>query len=282
MQKLLAVTAFTALAILAIPSRAADPPPVQLAEVYHDGDTVDLSAYLVSEKYDGVRGWWDGQQLITRSGQVIAAPVWFTAHLPATPLEGELWAGRGKFEQASGTVRKTIPDDAEWRQLRYMIFDLPRHGSTFDARVVAIKALVKAAGDPWLQAVQQVPAGSAAELRKQLREIVAAGGEGLMLHRRDSLYSAGRGADLLKYKPYDDTEAVVVGYTPGKGKYEGMLGALLVQRPDGTRFGIGSGLSDEQRRKPPTIGSTITYAYTGMTKGGLPRFARFLRVREPQ
>lgn len=272
-----------ALALLAISaiSHAADAPPIQLAETYHLGDPIDLDTYYVSEKYDGVRAWWDGMQLITRSGQVIAAPEWFAAHLPATTLEGELWAGRGKFEQTSGIVRKKTPNDAEWQNLRYMIFDLPQHSGIFAERLKAIAAIVHDSGDPWIRAVEQSHIGSQADLSARLNAIVAAGGEGLMLHRRNALYTAGRGPDLLKLKPYDDAEAVVVGYTPGKGKYEGMLGSLLVQRADGLRFGIGSGLSDAQRRNPPAIGSAITYAYNGETEAGLPRFARFLRVREP-
>jgi DNA ligase-1 len=277
-------TLAVALALFAIsaPSKAADAPPVQLAETYHLGDAIDLDAYFVSEKYDGVRAWWDGQQLITRSGQIIAAPAWFTAHLPAITLEGELWAGRGKFEDASGTVRKKTPDEAEWRKLQYMIFDLPQNPGIFAQRLKAISALVKANGDPWIRTVEQTRIDSQADLNARLNAIVAAGGEGLMLHRRDSLYAAGRGRDLLKLKPYDDAEAIVVAYTPGKGKYEGMVGSLQVQRADGLRFGIGSGLSAQQRQHPPAIGSTITYAYTGETEAGVPRFARFLRVREPQ
>ncbi|MDB5967894.1 MAG: ligase [Hydrocarboniphaga sp.] len=274
------VLAVALLAISSSTSPASEPPPVQLAKVYHLGETIDLDAYLVSEKYDGVRAWWDGKQLLTRSGQIIASPRWFTAHLPSTTLEGELWAGRGQFEATSGTVRKNSPDDAEWRKLRYMVFDLPQHPGRFAERAEAIKTLVGSAGDPWLQAVPQTPVATMDELRRRLDAIVAAGGEGLMLHRRDSLYAAGRGSDLLKLKPYDDAEAVVVEHLPGQGKYTGMLGALRVQRPDGLRFAIGSGLSDEQRRHPPAIGSTITYAYTGTTEDGVPRFARFLRIRE--
>lgn len=271
--------AIALLALCGSAAPAADAPPVQLAETYHLGEPLDLSAYLVSEKYDGIRAWWDGRQLLTRSGQVIASPPWFTTHLPSTALEGELWAGRGQFEAASGTVRKKIPDDAQWRKLRYMVFDLPRHPGRFAERLEALQAAVSAAGDPWLQAAPQTPIATMAELRQRFDAIVGAGGEGLMLHRRDSLYAAGRGRDLLKLKPYDDAEAVVVEHVPGKGKYQGLLGSLRVQRPDGMRFAIGSGLSDEQRRHPPAVGSTITYAYTGTTADGVPRFARFLRIR---
>lgn len=258
---------------------AADAPPVTLAEVYHLGDAIDLSAYRVSEKYDGVRAWWDGERLLTRSGQAIVAPAWFTARWPHIALDGELWAGRGQFEAVSGISRRLAADDADWRRLRYLVFDLPQQAGGFDQRLPALQAVVHAIGSLWVQAVEQALVASDAELRARLQAVVAGGGEGLMLRRRDAPYSAGRGRDLLKLKPYDDAEAQVIGYQPGNGKYQGLVGSLLVQRADGLRFSIGSGLSDAQRRDPPAIGSTITYAYNGSTEAGVPRFARLLRVR---
>ena len=100
-----------------------------------------------------------------------------------------------------------------------------------------------------------------------------------MLHHRGSIYRNGRSEWLLKYKRHDDAEARVVAHLPGKGKYEGMTGSLLVERPDGVRFRLGSGLSDVQRADPPPIGAWVTYRYDGLTSKGVPRFARFLRVR---
>lgn len=109
--------------------------------------------------------------------------------------------------------------------------------------------------------------------------MVAGGGEGLMLHHREARYRAGRSEDLLKFKPYEDAEARVVGHTAGRGKYRGMLGALIVETPEGLRFRIGTGFSDSRRATPPPIGAWITYRYNGRTGNGVPRFARFLRVR---
>lgn len=85
---------------------------------------------------------------------------------------------------------------------------------------------------------------------------------------------------LLKLKPWQDAEAVVAGYTPGTSKYQGMTGALVMEMPDGKRFHIGSGLTDALRRVPPPIGARITYRYQHLTKKGVPRFPRYLRVRE--
>lgn len=254
------------------------PSPVMLANVYHPG--VALGDYWVSEKYDGVRGYWDGEKLRARSGAVINAPAWFTAHLPKTPMDGELWAGRGQFEQASATIRQLTPDDEAWRHIRYMVFDLPGHPGTFDQRIPALQQLVAQIDRPWVQAVLQFKVADEKALKRKLDEVVQGGAEGLVLHRGASLYRAGRTDDLLKFKPFDDAEARVVDYAPGKGKYAGMMGALLVEAPDGTRFRLGTGFTDEQRRKPPPVGSMVTYRYQGITSGGKPRFARFMRVRD--
>lgn len=262
-----------------LPVRAQDPTPprVMLATGYHAG--IEVSAYRVSEKLDGVRGYWDGQRLRTRAGHPVTPPDWFTANWPAVPMDGELWIARGRFDEVSGIARASTADDAAWRQVRFMVFDLPAHGGRFEQRVAAMQSLLGVAGVDWLKPVRQLRFDDAAQLDQHFAAVVAAGGEGLMLHHRDARYRAGRSDTLLKYKPFQDAEAQVVGHTPGRGKYTGMLGALIMERSDGVRFHIGSGLSDALRASPPSIGSHVTYRYNGLTANGLPRFARFLRVR---
>ena len=253
-------------------------PAMLLAEVY--ADNVDVSQYWVSEKFDGVRAQWDGRVLRFRGGQIVPAPAWFTANFPAAPLDGELWIARGQFDALSGTVRKIEPVDAEWQQVRYLVFELPGAAGDFSARIRQMQALVAQAAVPWLQAIEQIRVADRAELTQRMHAIVRAGGEGLMLHRAAAPYLTGRSDALLKLKPWQDDEAVVVAYSPGQGKYLGMTGALTVEMPDGKRFRIGSGLTDALRRQPPPIGTRITYRYQQLTKNGLPRFARYLRIRE--
>ncbi len=65
------------------------------------GSEIDVAHYWVSEKLDGVRAIWDGKTLRFRSGNPVPAPEWLTAALPQRPLDGELWLGRGKFDQPS-------------------------------------------------------------------------------------------------------------------------------------------------------------------------------------
>ncbi|WP_341676776.1 DNA ligase [Niveibacterium sp. SC-1] len=259
------------------PAWAADRPAVMLARSYHAD--IALADYWVSEKYDGVRAYWDGRQLLTRGGQRIAAPAWFTAGWPAHAMDGELWAGRGRFEAASAAAARDTPDEAQWLQLRYMVFDLPEAPGAFDARLPALQAAVARIDRPWVVAVVQRKLASTTALQALLRETVKAGGEGLMLHRGDAPYRGERTDDLLKLKPFEDAEARVVGYQPGRGKHAGRLGALEVETPEGLRLRLGSGFSDAQREDPPALGSWVTYRYRGLNASGIPRFASFLRVR---
>lgn len=265
------------LLLLFMPPVFADAPGLLLAKVYSDQE--DLAQWWVSEKLDGVRAYWDGHHLISRQGNRFAAPAWFTAGFPDAPLDGELWMGRGTFDELSGTVRQQTPDDAQWRKVRYMVFDMPVPDLTFDERLARLTQLITEQGIGHLQLVKQYKVNNEQALMNDLEQVVARGGEGLMLHRGTSLYRAARSDDLLKLKTYEDAEAVVIAHLPGKGKYQGMMGALLVEMPDQRRFKIGTGFSDAQRADPPPIGSTITYKYFGKTSTQLPRFASFLRVR---
>lgn len=252
-------------------------PPLLLAQ--HFSAAIDPGAYLVSEKLDGVRALWDGKTLRFRSGRVIQAPDWFVAALPAHALDGELWMGRRQFDRLSAAVRRQQPDDAEWRQISYQVFEWPQAPGTFSQRLAALQASIAQADLPWLQLLPQVRIADHPALQARLQQVVRGGGEGLMLHRADALWQTGRSDALLKLKPQHDAEATVIGHLPGKGKYQGLCGALLVEGADGQRFRLASGMSDAQRRAPPPLGSVVTYRYRERTPGGLPRFASFLRVR---
>lgn len=260
------------------PGWAASPTPAPMLATALHGQ-IDVAGYLVSEKLDGVRARWDGRRLLTRNGHPIEAPAWFTAGWPTVPLDGELWLGRSGFQRVSDLVRAVRPDAADWRAVRFMAFDLPAEAAAFSQRASRLRALVAQADAPSLRAITQTRVADRAALDARLRAVVAAGGEGLMLHRASAHYRGGRSDDLLKYKPAADAEARVVGYRPGQGKYAGLVGALLVEDAHGRRFALGSGLSDADRRQPPRPGTLVTYRYNGLTVKGTPRFARYLRVR---
>ncbi len=269
------------LLIMAFSARAgeASPPPVPLASTYQQG--VALEPYWISEKLDGVRAYWNGQVFLSRNGNLYQAPNWFTAGFPDVPLDGELWMGRQRFAELSGAVRKRVPVHGEWRDIRFHVFDMPGPGPFYE-RYKQLQALVEKADSRYLKLVGQKPASTHPALMADLDRVVAKGGEGLMLKRRDSRYTAGRSEDLLKVKTYEDAEAVVVAHLGGKGRLKGMMGALKVELPNGRRFRIGTGFSDQLRARPPARGTRITFKYYGLTATGLPRFASFLRVRDDE
>ena len=252
-----------------------DAPELLLAKIYKQ--VADVEQYWVSEKYDGVRAYWDGSRFLSRQGNEYTAPEWFTKGFPAQPLDGELWIARNTFEQLISTVKKHVPIDEEWQQVRFMVFELPKASGDFSSRLQAMQTLLEPINNKYIQRAVHYRVASHAALMKKLDQAVASGAEGLMLHHQNARYKTGRRNDLLKVKRYKDAEARVIKHLPGKGKYLGMMGALLLETPSGIRFRVGSGFSDAQRRLPPAIGAEVTYKYYGKTRRGKPRFASFLR-----
>ncbi|GGP83348.1 DNA ligase [Shewanella ulleungensis] len=255
-------------------------PEIQLAS--HYAPDLAVTDYLVSEKLDGVRGYWTGKQMLTKSGRIVNLPTNFTQGFPEYPIDGELWLGREQFEQISALVRRQHTQVQEWQSVSFMMFDLPQYNGTFEQRYKEMQQLVQEADSTHLKVIAQLTFADNNALFSELDRVVNAGGEGLMLHYRHAFYTVGRSQYIVKLKPKYDAEALVIGHTAGKGKYTGQLGALTVKTPQGKVFNIGSGLSDKQRLSPPAIGATITYQYLGFTQKGTPRFATFLRERPAQ
>ncbi len=274
------ITAFLSLSLL-----AATTPPVsaELAPTLQQGKTylggIDIEEYWVSEKLDGIRARWTGSHFLTRNGNPLTPPAFFTEGFPRLPLDGELWKGRGEFQTVASTVLDKAPNAAQWREIKFMVFDHPSHKGTFTERLISMKALEKNTHSPYFHVIPQFRLANEALLMQKLKEIEHAGGEGLMLQHGENPYTKGRTHALLKVKSYQDAEATVTGYTPGKGKYLGHVGALKVVTSTGITFKLGSGLSDLQRKTPPPVGSLVTYKYYGLTNAGKPRFASFLNVR---
>ncbi|MGI9287038.1 MAG: DNA ligase [Pseudomonadales bacterium] len=256
--------------------QTASVPQLTLANTYRD--YISVGDYWVSEKLDGVRAYWDGKQLFTRNGNAIVAPPWFALGFPKQALDGELWAGRGRFQFVASTVLDSNPDANQWRQIRFMVFDLHEASATFNKRLNRMRTLLENHASPYIGIVRQYKVQDHASLMRELEVVTKAGGEGLMLHRGAAPYRAGRSDDVLKLKTWQDAEAVVIAHTPGKGKFTGLMGSLLVENA-GKRFRVGSGFTLPERKNPPPPGTIITYKYWGLTDQGLPRFASFLRVR---
>ncbi|MFO0555016.1 MAG: DNA ligase [Polyangiaceae bacterium] len=243
-----------------------------------EGD-VDLTGWWLSEKLDGVRAYWDGSQFLSRLGNKFHAPAWFTAGLPNTPLDGELWSGRKLFQRTVGIVKRQDQSPL-WKELFYVVFDAPAHGGVFEERVAHCEDLFAKAGHAYVRVHAHMECLGNGHLREELARVEALGGEGLMARRPKSKYEAGRSSTLLKVKNFHDAEARVIGHEPGAGRHKGRLGALVVELADGTRFNVGTGFSDQERERPPGIGALITFRYQELSDGGVPRFPSYVGVRD--
>jgi DNA ligase-1 len=238
----------------------------------------DASAYLASEKLDGIRARWNRGRLWLRSGATLAPPAEWLAHLPPHALDGELYIGRGQFNELSGIVRKKSCC-LGWANVRFMAFDMPDVAGPFHRRAAMLMALgARAAGNPVFQVIPQVRLRDITHAKTIFQKVNREAGEGLMLHRADAM-QPDRPAALVKMKPEHDAEALVIEQNTGTGKHAGRLGALTVLLPSGKTFKLGTGFSDSERLYPPRLGSTVTYSYNELTPAGIPRFAKFVRER---
>ena len=249
----------------------ADKPSLLLLKTYKDQN---ITGWVMSEKLDGIRAYWDGKHLISRGGKRIYAPAWFTKDYPPFEIDGELWNRRGDFENISSIVRDKIPAK-EWKEIKYYIFEVPNaKGGLFD-RLEKVKPYE----GKTIKVIRQIPIKNKAHLERFLKEIEAKDGEGLVVRDPNAAYINKRTSKALKVKTFQDAECKVLGYTKGKGKYKDVIGAIKCQLDNGIQFKIGTGLSDKARENPPKIGEIVTFQYQKLTKYGKPRFPVFLRAR---
>ena len=261
---------------LLLPEAYAQKPDVFLLKTY-DGSQ-DVVGWVMSEKLDGVRGVWDGRRLLSRNGQVLHAPAWFTRDFPPFALDGELWSKRADFENIVSIVRTKTPD-ARWEQLRYHVFEVPQQTGGLPDRLAVLRDYLRQRPSERIVIVPQIRVNAAAELTGFLAKVSADGGEGVVVRDPARPYKTGRLSSALKAKNHLDTECVVREILPGRGKYTGQMGALRCEMADGNQVNIGSGFSDALRAQPPPVGSVITFKYYGLTKKGKPRFPVYLRIR---
>ena len=248
---------------------------LMLAKVWHDQD---VRGWWMSEKLDGVRAYWTGEKLVSKSGQLFHPPEEFIADLPPFAIEGELWGGRNTFHQTVSIVRQQQPH-AGWLQLKFAIFDVPEINGSFAQRIQLVKNWFSAHPSPYGLVIPQLPVLSQEHLRSELERIEAAGGEGLMVRDPQAEYVVGRSSQILKVKNFQDAEATVIESIPGRGKFTGKMGALLVRLDNGVQFRLGSGFSLYERDNPPGLGIVVTFKYYGFYPSGIPKFPSFLRIR---
>lgn len=259
---------------LFIPSVLAQPLNLMLLEQYKNQD---VTGWVMSEKLDGVRGFWDGKQLLSRQGYPFNPPDYFVEHFPPFAIDGELFSERGKFSEISATVRSANPKG--WYKLKLHVFDVPNaEGDLFD-RLATLEKWLETNPSPHITIIKQIPLKNTDHLHQFFSEIQQFGGEGVVVRNPNSPYIHGRSAQILKLKAVLDEECTVVAHHKGKGKYADKLGAITCENKRG-RFRIGSGFKDKDRENPPPINSVITYKYHGLTESGKPRFATFWRIRD--
>ena len=250
----------------------AQKPQLLLLQTYKDQN---ITNWVMSEKLDGVRAYWDGKHLISRGGKIIHAPKWFLKGYPPFAIDGELWSKRGDFENIVSIVRSKTPSK-RWQQITHNIFEVPNAKGDLFKRLSKLKPYQ----NRYIKIIPQRKIKNKQELVKFLREVEQKGGEGVVVRDPKAPYIAKRTNKALKVKSFFDAECKVIELYNGKGKYANMLGSLLCELPNGVKFKIGSGFSDIQRKKPPKIGDIVTFKYKSFTKNKKPRFPIFLRVRK--
>lgn len=230
----------------------------------------------MSEKLDGVRGYWNGKALLSRSGKRFSVPHYFIKDFPPFEIDGELWTKRGDFEHISSIVNA---HDGNWSEITYHIFEVPHQKGGLLARLSVLEQWLVNHPNEFIKIIPQKVCQGSTHLKQVLAEVEKKGAEGLVVRDSNALYVGKRSSSALKVKSFQDDECVVKGYTKGQGKFEGLVGALLCLW-HGKTLKIGSGLSLEERKNPPLINANITFKYNGLTKYGHPKFPVFLRIRE--
>lgn len=248
---------------------------LQKPKIYEEN--MEINNWLMSEKLDGIRAYWNKKELLTRNGNKINAPKWFLEQLPDFELDGELWTKRDDFENIQNIVMDKNPS-LKWKEITYNIFEVPNQKGDFFYRLEKVKQYIKKNNPAHLKVIEQIKIKNKEHLENYLEELISKKAEGIIIKNPKSEYFTGRSSNILKVKKFSDMEGEVIGINiSSKTK---VLKSLKIKLFDGTTFNLGGGFTKEQRESPPKIGEIITFKYYGFTKNGKPKFASFLRVRK--
>ncbi|MDD2219090.1 MAG: DNA ligase [Desulfoplanes sp.] len=257
---------------------AAASPELQTPQTYHGNESI--TGWYMSEKLDGIRGYWDGQRLLSKEGTLIHIPSWFTAQFPPFELDGELWAGRGNFQNVQSTVMDQNPSP-QWYTISYNIFEVPHAPGDFPTRLNKAQQWFDQHNATNVHIIAQQPCTGHEHVQQFLKKIAKDGGEGVIIKDPSIPYRDGSGQRVLKIKHIEYMDGTVMGHTPGKGKYTGLMGSLTLKLENGIIFKLGSGFSMNERHYAPRIGAVVTFKHYGFSKNGTPRFASFVKVKKP-
>lgn len=248
---------------------------VQKPKVYNEDQNV--SSWLMSEKLDGIRGYWDGKELLTRKGKKIYAPKWFIKNFPTFELDGELWTQRNDFETVQNIVMDKTPSK-DWKKITYNIFEVPNTKGDFLQRLHKAKTWFKNHPNKHVKIIKQIKIKDKEHLDNFLNTVILNKGEGLIIKNPEKSYHTGRSSHILKVKKAQDMEGKVTAITISEKTK--VLKSLVIEIENGVIFNLGGGFTKEQRRNPPKVGEIITFKYFGLTKKGKPKFASFLHIRK--
>lgn len=261
--------------------------------------------WFVSTKLDGQRALWDGgvsrkyltvpwsqdkdvpTGLWSRYGKVIHAPDWWIEKLPPIPLDGELYLGPQSWSELRSIVSRKVPD-RRWEKVQYCVFDAPSPKSVWcdreygDGKIVMNDCLKyykdvereRCFGDTLNYYKEFINVDQRILDPKVTFDSLKEDEEGIMLRNPNSLWVPVRSRNSLKMKKERVSEGVVVGVTEGKGKYEGMVGALVVAW-GGVKFQL-SGMTDAERKRDDWAGKTVRFKYREVSNLGVPKEARYL------
>ena len=249
---------------------------LQKAKIY-DKEKHHIDNWLMSEKLDGIRAYWDGKELLSKNGNKIYAPDWFLDKLPPFELDGELWTKRDDFENIQNIVLDTNPS-LKWEEITYNIFEIPNTKGNFEERLKKLEQWLVKNPSKNIKIIPQIKCKNQEHLEIYLKELLDKKAEGIMLKNPEKEYFSGRSDDILKVKKFFDDEGLVIAHNYKNGKFK----SLKLELKNKVIFNLGGGFSNEERLNPPKIGEIVTFKYYGFTKNQKPKFASFLRIRNKE
>jgi len=250
---------------------------LQQASIY-DEKKHNINNYYISEKLDGIRAYWNTKELLTKNGNKIFAPKWFTKNFPPFELDGELFTKRNDFENIQSIVLSQ-EEAKEWENITYNTFEVPNQKGDFKARLNFLQKWLDKNPNKFIKIIPQQKINNKDELNSFLDEVLAKNGEGVILKNYKLEYFTGRSENTLKVKKFLDDEAEVISQN---FREDGTLKSLKVKLKNGVKFNLGNGFKNSDRLNPPKVGDIITFKYYGLTKNKKPKFASFLRVRQKE
>lgn len=248
---------------------------LQKPKVYKK-DKHEVKDWLMSEKLDGIRAYWNGKELLSKNGNKIYAPSWFTKNFPNFELDGELWTKRNDFENIQNIVLDKKPS-LQWKEITYNIFEVPNQESHFLKRLEKVAVWLKNHPNKYIKVIPQIKCKDKNHLDEYLEYLVNLKAEGIIIKNPNIEYFKGRSNQILKVKKFEDMEGRVVGINYHKNR---KFKSLIIKLENEIIFNLGNGFTKKQRLNHPKVGDIVAFKYYNFTKFGKPKFASFLRIRK--